>query len=114
MLTNTTTRALLSLTGGGLFLPGDAIDLDPATLPEWDAVRRAFDRGEIGAVVVSAAPYVPPMVERVEEPQETEASLDFGAMSKPDLWREVKAAGLDDGVSYRSATVDDLRALLGG
>ena len=113
MLTNTTDRALLSLACGRPFLPGEAVDVDPATLPEWDAVRRAFDRGELRPVV-SAAPYVSPMVERIEEPQEGKVPLDLGTMSKPDLWREVKAAGLDDGVSYRSATVDDLRALLEG
>ena len=116
MLTNTTDRALLSLTCGVTVMPGEAVDVDPATLPEWDAVRRAFDRGELRSVV-SAAPYVPPMVERAEEPQESQGSLnerEFDTMSKPDLWREVKAAGLDGDVSYRSATVDDLRALLGG
>jgi len=105
MLTNTTNRTLLSLgPGGGMYPPGAHIDVDPATLPEWDAVRRAFDAGELRAVVVSAAPPVPVEPEPVAE-------LPDG---KPELWKMVKARGLDDGVSYRTATVDDLRALLGG
>jgi hypothetical protein len=46
-------------------------------------------------------------VELVEEPPPTKPT-------RSELWSMVKAAGLDDGLSYRSTSADDLAALLEG
>jgi len=46
-------------------------------------------------------------VELVEEPTPTKPT-------RSELWSMVKAAGLDEGLSYRSTSADDLAALLEG
>ncbi len=115
MLTNTTTRCLLSLTRGREFLPGEAIDLDPATLPEWDAVRRAFDRGELGAVVSVPPPASPVEVEPVAESLGDDPVVDdWDAMGKPALWKLIKDLGGDAELDYRRASAEDMRAFLRG
>lgn len=111
MLTNTTSRTLLSR--GAHYAPGDAIDVDPATLPEWDAVRRAFDCGELRAAVVSVPQAVSEVPEPPAEPYEAPTVKPMPT-GKPALWRLVKARGLDDGISYRTASAPELRALLEG
>ena len=47
-MTNTTTRAIASLTLRQHFDPGDELPSVEVIkgLPEWDALRRAYDRGE--------------------------------------------------------------------
>ena len=109
MLTNTTSRPLLSR--GAMFAPGDAIDVNPATLPEWDAVRRAFDRGELRAAVVSVPQAASVTPEPPAEPYEA-PTVEAMPTSKPALWRLVKALGLDEGIAYRTTTVQELRELL--
>lgn len=83
-----------------------AADLD--SLPEWSALHGALARGDVEPVTDD------PASTTVSEPAaEQDAGTALGDMTRAELWRMARGRGLTDGLSYRTATADDLIAVLG-
>ena len=84
---------------GALHHVGDVVDVPNDDSALAGALRIGF------VELVKEAPEAPRKLEAPEAPAKP---------TRSELWSMVKAAGLDEGVSYRSTSADDLAALLEG
>lgn len=86
-------------------------------LPDAEAARLRADFGVdalLDSPVSSPSPSDddPPAPEAAPSPASGAEDVALDDMTKPELWAAVKDKGLDEGVSYQTASADDLRAIL--